>query len=220
MSKKNKRRVKYKKASRGYRFVKRTTDIVVSFLGIILLSWLFIILLIVNTFYVKGKPLYFDVRVGKKGRTIKVIKFKTMYSDADDIYKYLTHEQREQWRAERKVDNDPRVLSFGSFLRRTSLDELPQLFNILFGSMTIVGVRPMTQYELDRYYDEEQLALIYGARPGLTGTWQVYGRNEVTFASGERQRLDMLYYENRSLKYDLKIILLTFKAVITERGAQ
>lgn len=213
--------IQARKVNTVYLFFKRVADIGVSSIAIILLSWLFIILTAVCVVATKGHPFYADARVGRNGRNIKVYKFRTMYADAEiNIDKYLDDDQQEEWYKERKIDNDPRVTKLGNFLRKTSLDELPQLFNILFGSMSLVGVRPMTRRELQDNYSLGQIQLIYGSKPGLTGVWQVLGRNDVTFSSGKRQKLDMLYFKNRGLRYDAKLIFLTVPAVLTQKGAR
>ena len=204
-----------------YRCIKRCFDIFNSFLAILLLSWLLIIILIVQLIYTKGHPIFHDVRIGKDFKTIKVLKFRTMYYDAEtNIDKYLTPEQKEEWLRERKIDKDPRITPIGKVLRKTSLDELPQLFNILFGSMSFVGPRPMTEYEVVHGFNEEEQKILLSVRPGLTGYWQVYGRSNVEFASGKRQALEMEYFSKRSLWMDLKILFLTIPAVLQGKGAK
>ena len=152
---------------------------------------------------------------------IGVLKFRTMYVDAEtNIEKYLTPEQIKAWKEERKLENDPRITKIGNFLRKSSLDELPQLFNILIGQMSIVGPRPISKREYDAYYNDEEKKILSTARPGLTGYWQVYGRNEVDYASGERSKLTMEYFKKRSLLLDLKIIFKTFAVVISGKGAE
>ena len=213
--------VNVKPVSGFYLFMKRAGDFVFSFLAIVLLSWLLLIILIVEIFATKGHPIFADPRVGKNGKEIKVLKFRTMYNDAEsNIDKYLDHKQKKKWLKERKVDNDPRIPKSGNFLRKTSLDELPQLFNILAGSMSIVGPRPITRKEIDNGYTEEQKKILLSTRPGLTGTWQVTGREITEFGSGKRQQLDLMYFEHRSLGYDIKIVFLTIPAVLKRRGAK
>ena len=199
---------------------KRLFDFFSSLVVIILISWLLLILFIINFIATKGHPIYKDMRVGKNGKMIGVYKFRSMYIDANDNPdKYFTPEQKEIWLRERKVDNDPRITKFGNALRKTSLDELPQLFNILFGSMSVVGPRPISKKELENFTDT-QLKILFKAKPGLTGYWQVYGRSNVDFESGERQRLELEYFTKRGLFFDLKIIFLTIPAVLKHDGAQ
>lgn len=204
-----------------YRFLKRLFDILSSLIVILLISWLLIIILIIQLFATRCHPIFKDKRIGKNGKIIKVYKFRSMYYDAEtNIDKYLTTEQKEIWLRERKLDDDPRITKFGKFLRKTSIDELPQLFNILFGSMSVVGYRPMSEREIKEHFSEEERKVLYSAKPGLTGYWQVYGRSDVDFASGERQKLEMEYFSKRSVFFDLKLIFLTIPAVLKHKGAK
>lgn len=150
--------------------------------------------------------------------TYDMLKFRTMVADADDLAKYLTPEQIAEYRGNIKLKNDPRITRVGRFLRRTSLDELPQLFNVLRGEMSIVGPRPVTQEELV-YFGEDGPALL-SARPGVTGYWQVSGRSDCTYDSGERQRLEMYYVTHRGLRLDTVILLRTLPAVLSARGSR
>lgn len=209
------------KEKKIYEFLKRTADIVGSFLGIVMLSWLIIILAILVKITSKGPILFIDKRVGLGGKDVKIWKFRTMYADAEArLEKYLTPEQLEAWHRERKIENDPRITGFGKFLRKTSLDELPQLFNIFIGKMSVWGNRPITRMELDTWYTQEQKELLFKVKPGLTGYWQAYGRSDVTFESGERQKLDLIYVEKRSTWLDIKIFFRTIYVVLTGKGAK
>ena len=126
------------KNTKKYRVFKRLFDLGISFIAIVLLSWLFVILIIINTVCAYGRPLFFDKRVGLNGKSIKILKFTSMRYDAEEnAHIYLNKKQMKQWKKERKVKNDPRVTRFGRFLRKTSLDELPQLFNIFVGSILL-----------------------------------------------------------------------------------
>lgn len=213
--------IEIKKVDASFYFFKRLFDIVFSFLAIILLSWLLLIVFIVEIFATKGRPIFVDTRIGKNGKEIKIFKFRTMFNDAEEnVDLYLDDDQMKQWNDERKVDNDPRISKHGSFLRKTSIDELPQFFNILGGSMSLVGPRPMTKKEVQKGYNDEQRAILLSTKPGLTGTWQVYGREIKEFRSGERQKLDMLYFQKRSLWYDFKIIMKTIPVVFKQKGAK
>lgn len=209
------------KSSNVYLFVKRLFDFFASLFAIIILSWLLIILAILVKFSSSGPVLFKDKRVGHNRKQIKVYKFRTMYSDAEtNIEKYLTKEEIGIWKKERKLENDPRITKIGKFLRKTSLDELPQLFNILFGTLSIVGPRPVSENELDNNYTNEEQKQLLSAKPGLTGVWQVYGRSDVNYASGERQKLELSYLQKRSVIFDLKIIFLTIPAVLEHKGAK
>lgn len=203
-----------------YRFTKRCFDFISSLLLILFISWLILLLFIINVFATKGHPIYKDKRVGYKGKSICVYKFRSMYVDANDHpEKYFTQEQMETWLRERKVDDDPRITKFGKFLRKTSLDELPQLFNILFGSLSVIGWRPISVQETNNFYESE-LKVLYSGKPGLTGYWQVYGRSDVDFASGERQKLELEYFTKRGFWYDLGLVFKTIPAVLRRDGAQ
>ena len=219
MSEKNE--IQIKKVSRAYYFFKRFFDIFLSFLGILLLSWLLLIIVIIQLFATKGHPIFADPRMGKNKKYIKVLKFRSMVYDAEtNIDKYLTPEQKEIWIKERKLDNDPRITKFGNFLRKTSLDELPQLFNILFGSMSIVGPRPMSEREIQNEFAEEERNVVLSARPGLTGYWQVYGRSDVDFKSGERQKLELEYFSKRGFWFDAGLMFKTIPSVLKRKGAK
>lgn len=204
-----------------YFFSKNNFDFLVSLISIIILLPAFIIIGIIVKCSSKGPIFFVDKRVGKNEKMIGVLKFRTMYVDAEtNIEKYLSPEQIKAWKEERKLENDPRITKIGNFLRKSSLDELPQLFNILVGQMSIVGPRPISKREYDAYYNDEEKKILSTARPGLTGYWQVYGRNEVDYASGERSKLTMEYFKKRSLLLDLKIIFKTFAVVISGKGAE
>lgn len=213
--------VKPKKVSLFYYFIKRAWDIFFSIMLLLLTSLIILVVLIILACSGNGTPIYSDKRVGKNGKTIKVLKFRSMYKDADDNpRKYLNDEQYEQFIKERKVDNDPRITKFGKIIRKTSIDELPQLFNILGGSMSVVGNRPITTQELEANYKEEQQKIFLSARPGLTGWWQVSGRNNVEYYNGERQKLELEYYEKRSIGFDIKIMFKTIPAVLKHKGVK
>ena len=214
-------KVNPRKVSWFYRFMKRTGDIFMSLILIILSSPVLIILFLILCFAGNGFPIYADRRIGKKGKEIKVLKFRSMYKDADDNpKKYLNDEQYEQFINERKVTDDPRVTKIGRVIRKASIDELPQLLNILIGTMSIVGNRPITKFELENNYNEEQQKIFVSARPGLTGWWQVSGRNNVEYYNGERQKIELEYYEKRSLWFDTKILFKTIPAVLKHKGVQ
>ena len=211
---------KVKKLHWWYYPIKYSFDFLMALIGVILLSWLYIILAILVKCTSKGKILFRDVRVGKNGKIIHVLKFRTMFSDANENPgKYMTKEQMEEWKKERKLERDPRVTKIGHVLRKTSLDELPQLFNILAGQMSLVGPRPITPAEEKKNYTPEQIKIIRLARPGITGYWQVNGRNNATYAGGERARLNLAYFEQRSLWLDVKILFKTVPTVLTKKGA-
>ena len=204
-----------------YYAVKRIFDIFSSFLAIILLSLVLLGVAIAVKCSSKGPAIFADKRVGKNGKQIKVLKFRSMYIDAEsNIDKYLSPEQKEIWLRERKLDNDPRITKVGRFIRKTSLDELPQLFNIFIGTMSFVGTRPITRRELEEHFTEEEQKILVSGKPGLTGYWQVYGRGEAEYDTGERQKLELEYFYRRGLFFDLKLLFLTVPAVLKHKGAK
>lgn len=166
----------------------------------------------------RGGALFTQERLGEGGRRFRCLKFRTMVADGDALLR--AHLERDpgaaaEWAATRKLRDDPRVTTIGRFLRKTSLDELPQLINVVRGEMSIVGPRPIVQAETGRY--AEDIGFYYGCRPGLTGLWQVNGRSNTTYE--RRVQLDRWYVRNWSLAYDLAILAKTLPAVLWARGA-
>ena len=201
----------------AYRFVKRSFDIVFSGVVAAVLVVPVAALGIAISLESPGGPMFRQARVGKNGKQIRIFKLRSMYADAHEHpERYLSEEQLAQWRREQKVDNDPRVTRIGRLLRKTSLDELPQFLNVLIGDMSVVGPRPVTEEETYEFGADRDLAL--SVRPGITGLWQVTARNDATWESGERQRLELEYVRNRSIGMDLRIVLATFGAVLKKTG--
>ena len=204
-----------------YAFFKRAFDIFASLIAIIILLIPMLIVDFIVWISSKGPALFLDKRIGLNGKEITVLKFRTMFYDAEErLMDYLTPEQYEQWLIDRKIDNDPRITPVGRFLRKTSIDELPQLLNIFIGDMSFVGPRPITKQEFDTHFDEYEQSIFVQAKPGLTGYWQVYGRSDISFENGERQKLELEYFEKRGFWFDIGLIFLTVPAVIKGRGAQ
>lgn len=203
------------KNERGYLVLKRIFDFIAALIGIILLSPIFLIISILIRRDSKGPIVFGHVRKGLHGRDIKVYKFRTMYENSKEIFENFTEEQKREFYINFKLDNDPRITKIGEFLRKTSLDELPQLFNILKGDMSIVGPRPIVEAEIEKYgkYADKLFSVV----PGLTGYWQANGRSDTTYE--ERVDMDMYYIDNRSISLDLKIIFKTFVSVIKKEGA-
>ena len=161
-----------------------------------------------------GRPfVFFQYRTGIGGRRFKMFKFRTMVTNAEELKKELAH-LNELTYPDFKISDDPRITRVGSFLRRTSLDELPQLINVLIGNMSLVGPRP-TSFAADTYElrHTERLEVT----PGITGLWQISGRSDIDFE--ERAKLDVEYLENQSFLYDLRILMLTVYAIFSKRGA-
>ena len=198
-----------------YLAIKRLIDIIGSLIGIILLSPLYIIIAILIKFDSPGKVVFGHTRKGKGGKDIKVYKFRTMYSNAREIFESFTPEQKEEYYTNFKLDNDPRVTKLGGFLRKTSLDELPQLFNILKGDMTIIGPRPIVEKEVEKYGDKAEK--LFSVVPGLGGYWQANGRSDTTYE--ERVEMDMYYIDHMCFTLDAKILFQTIFSVLKGEGA-
>lgn len=167
-----------------------------------------------------GKIFYQHTRIGHKGKKFKVLKFRSMYIDADKKLKEILENDpkaREEWEKTFKLRNDPRITPIGKFLRKTSLDELPQFFNVLKGDMSVVGPRPVVEEELNKYY-KDNAKYYLSVKPGITGYWQVEGRSDIENYD-ERVKMDVWYVQNQSFLLDLKIILKTIWVMISGKGA-
>ncbi len=208
-------RNKIDEGKKQYFIIKRISDIVISLIAIALLLPVFIILaLIVFIECPNASPIFVQDRVGKDGKKFHFMKFRSMVPDAEERLAELLDKNEMEGHAF-KIKDDPRITKVGKFLRKTSLDELPQLFNVLFGHMSIVGPRPPLPREVVNY-DEYELQRLY-VTPGMTCYWQtVPNRNDMTFS--EWLEMDLDYIEDRSLKTDWNIILSTFIAVIGMNG--
>ena len=198
-----------------YLAIKRLIDIIGSLIGIILLSPLYIIIAILIKFDSPGKVVFGHTRKGKGGKDIKVYKFRTMYSNASEIFESFTPEQKEEYYTNFKLDNDPRVTKLGGFLRKTSLDELPQLFNIVKGDMSIIGPRPALWNQEDLINEREKYSA-NDIRPGLTGWAQVNGRDELEIHV--KAKYDGEYVDKISFLFDLKIFFKTIINVFKHDG--
>ncbi|MBQ9270477.1 MAG: sugar transferase [Oscillospiraceae bacterium] len=201
-----------------YECVKRIFDLVFSLVAAVVLSPL---LLIVAACIVAedGFPVFYKPqRVGYHGKPVVVFKFRTMKNNADRLEETLTPEQLEEYKKNFKLEKDPRITKVGAFLRKTSLDELPQLFNIISGKLSLVGPRPVLQEETELYGEDRELLL--SCKPGLTGLWQACGRSNVTYEDGARQALELRYVLERGFLLDLKILFWTVGAVVRMDGAK
>lgn len=210
--------IRERELSLGHAIAKRVGDIIFSILGIILTLPITIVTAIAIKLEDGGPVLYTSYRVGQFGKQFKMYKFRSMKVNADKLEDTLTSEELEEYRTEYKIRNDQRVTRVGRFIRKYSIDELPQLFNILKGELSFIGPRPVLDEETRLYGDKRELLL--SVRPGLTGYWQAYGRNNVTYESGERQAMELYYIENFSWWFNVKIFFRTIKAVITAEGAE
>lgn len=202
-----------------YKFVKRAFDFIVALVAIIAISPL---LLIISAIVYLGDPgpvIYGQLRIGKNGKAFKMWKFRSMYKNADKMIDQLTDEQRQQYITEFKIDNDPRITPVGNFLRKTSLDELPQLFNVLCNDMSLVGPRPLIESEIQTYY-ADMFDTLLSVKPGVTGYWQAYARNNATYQSGQRQQMEMYYVNHASIMLDIKILFRTVASVLRRDGAK
>jgi len=199
------------------RLIKRAFDVAFSILFLILLSP--VMLLIAVAIRWEGGPVVFSQqRVGQGGKMFPCFKFRTMIPDAEEHLKKLLATfpaLREQWEQDRKLKHDPRITRLGSFLRRTSLDELPQLFNVLRGEMSLVGPRPVVPEELQRYGRRKSYYLM--AKPGITGLWQVSGRSNLNYT--RRVVLDSWYVRHWSFVFDCSILYRTAGVVLARQGA-
>ena len=205
--------------SRIDRGIKRTFDLVVSTFLTILLLPVFLIIAILIKATSKGPVIFKHKRVGKGGKEIFIYKFRTMYENADERLEELLKRDpkaREEWEKYFKLKNDPRVTPIGRFLRKYSLDELPQLFNVIKGDMSLVGPRPVKREELEKYY-REYARFYMMVHPGITGLWQVSGRSNLGYES--RVKLDTWYVLNWSLWLDLVILVKTPLVVLKKEGA-
>ena len=201
-----------------YAFFKRLFDLFASALGLVILSPVFLVIA-VAIMVEDGRPVFYRAgRVGRYGKAITVLKFRSMRKNADRLEEMLSPEELEEYRRNFKLEKDPRITRVGAFLRKTSLDELPQLVNILSGRLSLVGPRPVLQEETELYGEDR--ALLLSCKPGLTGLWQARGRSNVTYENGARQALELRYVRERSALLDLKILFWTVGAVVKMDGAR
>ena len=206
--------------SRYGRTLKRIGDVIFSLLVLTIGSPIFILIGVLVKLSSPGSVFYVQKRVGRNYKEFGCIKFRTMYKDADELLPNLLEKyplMRKEFEKDFKLRHDPRITKLGRFLRRSSLDELPQFFNVLKGQMSVVGPRPIVNNEINRYslfMDE-----VISVRPGLTGLWQVSGRNNLSYK--KRVELDLVYARNRNFILDLEIIILTFGVLLfpMDRGA-
>ena len=203
-----------------YLFIKRFMDILFSLIGLI---FLLPIALVVKISYMCSKdfhPIFFkQQRIGKNGKLFNFYKFRSMVPNADEVLFKLLKEDKEaakEYKINKKLEHDPRITQMGKILRKTSIDELPQLINIFKGDMSLIGNRPYLPREkedMGEYYND-----VLKTKPGLTGYWQVSGRSDTTFE--ERLKLEKYYSNHSSLKLDIKIFFKTFKVVLLHKGSK
>lgn len=197
---------------------KRAVDISGALFALIIFSPIFAIVALLVWLQDRGPMVYAHTRVGRYGRPFRCLKFRSMVLNGDQVLQAhlaANPEAAEEWRKTFKLNNDPRVTWLGKFLRKSSLDELPQFWNVLKGEMSLVGPRPITRTELDRYSKERRYYLL--VRPGITGLWQITGRSDSSYEN--RIKLDREYLEHWSYMRELWILFMTVPAVIAAKGA-
>lgn len=201
---------------RVYQFVKRVFDVIFSAIALVLLAVPMTLIALMIKIESPGPAIFVHNRIGQQGRPLPLIKFRSMHMNAEHMIELFTPEQRKEWEENFKLDNDPRITKIGGFLRRTSLDELPQFINILKGELSVVGPRPVVDEELERYGNNKEKFL--SVPPGLTGYWQAYARSTCTYE--QRMEMELYYVGHANLWWDIKIIFATVGAVLCGRGAK
>lgn len=213
-----------KDENRIYIRVKRVLDIIGALIGCIVLIPLTVIVWATNIIFINnGNVFYTHERIGKNGKKFKMYKFRTMCNNAQEMVKdektmrkYFTPKQIAQWKKDCKMENDPRITKVGAFLRKTSLDEVPQVINILKGDMSIIGPRPIVEKELEKYGKNKEKFL--SVTPGLTGYWAANGRNDTSYK--KRMKMELYYIDNLNLILDIKIFFKTIVSVLKKEGAR
>ena len=207
--------VQTKISKKVYIKVKRVIDVILASIALILLSPLFAIIAIAIKIDSKGPVFFAHKRIGKNGNIIKLYKFRSMVINAEELIKSFTPEQMREYKENYKLTNDPRITKVGKFLRKTSLDELPQLINIINGDLSIIGPRPVVADELEKYGTNKDKFL--SVTPGLTGYWAANGRSNTTYE--QRMEMELYYIDNLSFKMDVKVFFKTILSVLKKEGA-
>lgn len=200
------------------RIVKKIFDFCMAIVLIVVFSPVLLALYALVYISTNGKPLFKHERIGKNGLKFKIYKFRTMYLDAEEKLQELLEnceECKQEWESDFKLKNDPRITKIGRFLRKTSLDELPQLINVIRGEMSLVGPRPIIEKEVEKY--ASYFDYFKAVKPGITGLWQVSGRNDIDY--DERVQLDVWYTRNWSIELDLQILIKTIVVVLSKKGS-
>lgn len=198
-----------------YKIVKRTTDVTLSTIAMIALMPLFLIIALAIKLESRGPVFFKHTRVGKDGKIIQIYKFRSMVDNAEDLIKKFTPEQMKEYKENYKLKNDPRITKVGKILRKTSLDELPQLINIIKGDLSIIGPRPVVSEELKKY--GMNIEKFLSVTPGLTGFWAANGRSCTSYE--QRMQMELFYIDNLSFKMDAKVFAKTVESVVRGRGA-
>ena len=208
--------VKTKISKKVYIKIKRVIDVILASIALILLSPVFAMIAIAIKIDSKGPVFFAHKRIGKNGNIIKLYKFRSMVINAEELIKSFTPEQMREYKENYKLTNDPRITKVGKFLRKTSLDELPQLINIINGDLSIIGPRPVVADELEKYGVNKDKFL--SVTPGLTGYWAANGRSNTTYE--QRMEMELYYIDNLSLKMDIKVFFKTILSVLKKEGAR
>lgn len=202
-----------------HRVLKRVFDIAFSLMILIFFSWLFVVIALLVKLTSPGTVFFAHPRIGRGGKPFICYKFRTMLTNADERLEELlrtSSEAKREWETKKKLRSDPRITSLGNFLRKTSLDELPQFWNVLKGDLSVVGPRPVVYTELVAHF-KEKTAKILSIRPGLTGIWQVSGRSDTSYL--QRVHLDEKYVDSCSFWLDMKLIAKTIPSLFFSKGA-
>lgn len=199
-----------------YLFTKRLFDISIAIIGLFITWPLFLIIGILIKLEDGGNVFFKHKRIGKNGKEIYLYKFRSMVMNAEELLKTLTPEQKLEYEKNYKLDNDFRITKIGNIIRKTSIDEIPQLINILKGDMSLIGPRPVVSKELEKYGTQKDKFL--SVTPGLTGWWACSGRSITSY--DERMKLELYYVDNCSILLDIKCFLKTIIAVIKKKGAK
>lgn len=205
-----------KRNRRAYFVAKRVLDVVLASVGLVISLIPMACIAFMVRLESPGPAIYIHNRIGKNGKPIGLLKFRSMLLNAEDMIESFTPEQRAEWEANFKLENDPRITRIGKFLRRSSLDELPQLVNIIRGDLSIVGPRPVVSKELERYGTNKDKFL--SVIPGLTGYWQAYARSDCSYE--QRMEMELYYVDNASFWWDVKIMFATVGTVLRGKGAK
>lgn len=202
-----------------YHIIKRVFDIICALLGIIMMAPITVILKICYMISGDFHSIFFvQKRIGKNGKEFYLYKYRTMVPNAEEVLKKLLKQKKykEEWDKNQKFDKDPRITKMGRILRKTSLDELPQMYNILYNDMSMIGPRPLVCGELDSHNGDHEI--YESVKPGITGWWASHGRSAITYE--ERLELEYFYIKNRGILLDIRCIFDTIKAVIMKSGAK
>lgn len=205
-----------KARSKVYPISKRVIDVLIAAVALLIMLVPMGLIILLIKLGSPGPAFYVHKRIGKNGAPINLYKFRSMFINAEEMIESFSPEQKAEWEENFKLENDPRITRIGKFLRKSSLDELPQIINILKGELSIVGPRPVVEKELERYGENKDKFL--SVTPGLTGYWQAYARSSCSYE--QRMEMELYYVENASFWWDIKIMFATIGVVLQGKGAQ